>query len=787
MMTQSDIQSFSNEMLKWGLNCPLPIVNDGQINRCHVEGDKQGSKNGWYVFFNNSSFSVGVFGNWKTGDEKKWSSKEMNSLTAEEHREYQSRMAEAKRRYKEAKEKERVEAKLKAQKTWKESVPALPDHPYLLKKQIKPNEIKQSNDQLIIPLYDRDEIQSLQFIYPDGTKQFLKGGKKKGFYYSIGSITEKIYIAEGFATASTIYETTNCMTIVAFDAGNLLSISKKIKEQYPNKEIILCADNDKWTESNPGITKATEAAKTISAKLAIPEFKDVRSKPTDFNDLMILEGIEQVERQINTASFVKETAQETVERLSKIPFIEYEQKRVTEAKKLNVRVSILDQAVDKLRKKPNQIITSNELENNIEAWNEPVDGNLLALEIKTIFDEHIVMPTDLESTVLTLWVLGSYCFDAFSIFPKLLVSSPIKACGKSTLLEILSCLSHKALITSNISSAALFRAINQWRPTVIIDEGDSFLQNNEEIRGIINSGHKKTTAYVMRVEGNDNKEVKRFSTWCPMIIGMIGKPSDTIVHRSIIISMKRKKTSEKVKKLSLNADEKYFHIRRKSKRWAEDAFDSLKYSAPDVSNISNINDDRTVDNYFPLFAIADRLGGHWRSCLDNFLKDLVIHVNDEENTSTLLLDDIKTIFDRLKTEKIHSDTLLKKLTSLEERPWNELNNGRGLTKNGLAKKLKQFGIQSKQTRIGVENKNGYHLADFQDIFERYLSASPFQNSTTLQDSHINTFRNFQNSTNENRVEFQNDSEPNSNKDCRVVEFQNGVDSDIHNETEIFVI
>ena len=96
---------------------------------------------------------------------------------------------------------------------------------------------------------------------------------------------------------------------------------------------------------------------------------------------------------------------------------------------------------------------------------------------------------------------------------------------------------------SNISSAAVYRSIERWHPTLIVDEADTFLRDNTELRGILNAGHRRN-AFVLRVEGDDH-EPRRFSVWCPKVIAMIGKPHATLSGRSIVVELKRKTMLEK--------------------------------------------------------------------------------------------------------------------------------------------------------------------------------------------------------------------------------------------------
>lgn len=231
---------------------------------------------------------------------------------------------EQKRQDDERKAREKTEhAKQKANALWSNAAPAI-SHPYLARKGIKPQgvrvgpyvynalnnanewERRQKENCLLIPLRDTDgAIWNLQAIFPDTEldrdKGFLSGGKVSGLYFSIGKPSGVICICEGYATGASIHEATGHAVAVAFNAGNLGKVAKKIRDKYPEGKIILCADHDQWTKGNPGATKATEAAQAINGALAVPQFKNTEGQPTDFNDLHASEGLEAVRAAINNA------------------------------------------------------------------------------------------------------------------------------------------------------------------------------------------------------------------------------------------------------------------------------------------------------------------------------------------------------------------------------------------------------------------------------------------------------------------------------------------------------
>ena len=160
-----------------------------------------------------------------------------------------------------------------------------------------------ADGRLLVPVRDRaGEWLSLQRISADGEKRFLPGGRVSGGYYAIGKARGTVCIAEGFATAATIHEATGHPVAVAFNCGNLEAVARALREKLPKARLILCADDDARTDGNPGLTKATEAARAVGGLLAVPDFgADRPEKATDFNDLAQHRGADAVKACIASA------------------------------------------------------------------------------------------------------------------------------------------------------------------------------------------------------------------------------------------------------------------------------------------------------------------------------------------------------------------------------------------------------------------------------------------------------------------------------------------------------
>ena len=144
-------------------------------------------------------------------------------------------------------------------------------------------------------------------------------------------------------------------------------------------------------------------------------------------------------------------------------------------------------------------------------------------------------------------MIFSHAIDCFEFAPRLIVTSPEPECGKTTLLAILLDLCTRPLPANNVTAATIFRTIEKYFPTLLLDEADTYLRDNEEMRGVLNSGHRRDLAYVLRlVEINRDYDPRKFSTWCAMAIAGLGRQHVTIESRSIRIELVRKLAGEAV-------------------------------------------------------------------------------------------------------------------------------------------------------------------------------------------------------------------------------------------------
>ncbi|MBZ0090958.1 MAG: toprim domain-containing protein [Sulfuricellaceae bacterium] len=251
------------------------IDADGVLHRYRVTGDKAGSMNGWYVL-HASPVPAGAFGSWKTGETHSWRDDVTRTATPAERAELQRQMQAMKAARAEEERRVRDAARAKAAKLWLMAKPAPGDHPYLARKRVKAWGLRQLNNMLLIPARDAaGQLHTLQFIGADGNKRFLTGGRIQGCYYAIGRVRGAVLVAEGYATAASIFEASGHAVAVAFNAGNLEPVARAIRSKFPKLHIVICADDDTATPGNPGLTKATEAARAVHGWVAKPDFSGV--------------------------------------------------------------------------------------------------------------------------------------------------------------------------------------------------------------------------------------------------------------------------------------------------------------------------------------------------------------------------------------------------------------------------------------------------------------------------------------------------------------------------------
>jgi putative DNA primase/helicase len=463
-----------------------------------------------------------------------------------------------------------------------------------------------------------------------------------------------------------------------------------------------------------------------------------------------------------------------IARLAALSPLDYEREREAAAERLGCRVSALDRMVaaalgDDRRTDPSGRGRPVTLA-DVEPWPDPVDGAALLDEIARAIRRYVVLG-EADAATAALWTVHAHAIEAAYVSPRLAITSPEKRCGKTTLLTVLWVLVARPLATANMTTATIFRVIEAARPTLLIDEADSFLGDAEEMRGVINAGHCRATATVLRtVETPDGYEVRGFSVWGAMALAAIGRLPGTIEDRSVKIAMRRRRPDEPVERLRLDRLDELAPFARRAARWALDHLDELRAADPDVPAELH---DRAADNWRPLLAVADAAGGGWseraRRAAVTLARD---GADDAESVRTMLLADIKTAFNVKATDRLASEEIVAHLTELDERPWPEFRRGRAITMVQLAQLMKPLQISPRTIRLDDgKTPKGYHRRAFEDAFARYLP--PERNATTPQAVDSAPFGENRNATSRNGVAFRDPQKPKGAAGCGVVADQSG--------------
>lgn len=351
-----------------------------------------------------------------------------------------------------------------------------------------------------------------------------------------------------------------------------------------------------------------------------------------------------------------------------------------------------------------------------EPWPAPVAGAMLLTDIATAIGRFVIAD---KATIdaAALWAVFTWLLDEVQVAPIANITAPEKRCGKTIMLSVLSKLAYRPMQVADIATAALFRSIELWSPTLLIDEVDAFLNDNEEARGIINAGFTRDSAFVIRCVGDDHTPTK-FNVWGAKALCGIGKIADTLADRSIPLRLRRKKVGESAERLRHSDPTLWSKLRQRIARWTEDNASAVSAARPAI--IEGLND-RANDCWESLLAIAETAGGAW----PHRARQAAVALHGlEEETPTIgaeLLADIKEVFDRRGGDAVFGETLITELIREEERPWASWNRGAPMRRAQMTKKLGEYGIKSKDVRIGAEHKKGYSRDQFVEAWERYAA------------------------------------------------------------------
>jgi hypothetical protein len=559
-------------------------------------------------------------------------------------------------------------------------------------------------------------------------------------------VTTHVYFCEGEKDADALHALGLLGTTCSEGAPN--GWRDELAPWFKDRSVIVLPDND-----DPGHKLARKVAKAlfgIAASVKIVELPDL-TEGQDVSNFLARDraGVKFIKlcKEAPLWEPSKESGvgdgedgtsdEQLMTELAALPRLEYAKRRKEVAKRIGITVTELDKIVADAR---GEMVPATPERWSVTPWETAINTSELLTALRDTFLRYIILPVH-AAIAMALWTLHAWALDAAYVSPFLMLTSPEMRCGKSTALSVLYWTGPRTALASNISPAAIFRYIEASHPTLLIDEAETFVTGNEEVRGILNSGHSRDTATIIRlVPAGDKYEPKEFSTWTAKAIASIGKLAGTLRDRSIILLMRRKKRSERVVKLRGRDTVEFLELRRKARRWADDNVDTLKEAHPAIPEELN---DRATDNWEPLLAIADLAGNEWpilaRTAEIKLSADSDAEVEADSNKVRLLAG-IRAIFDELAVDRLPSAEVVAELAKDADGPWASYGrNSKSITQRQVATLLSDFttasGTKIKPRNIRSDGKvvKGYFRDDFADAFERYLSPSPpVQSATALQ-------------------------------------------------------
>ena len=344
----------------------------------------------------------------------------------------------------------------------------------------------------------------------------------------------------------------------------------------------------------------------------------------------------------------------------------------------------------------------------------------------------IAYPSKNAQIAHLLWILHTHLMDVWESTPRIAFLSPEPGSGKTRALEISETLVPRPVEAINTTPAYMFRKVSDpdGLPTILYDEIDTLFgpraKDNEEIRGILNAGHRRGAMAGRCVVRGKTIETEELPAYCAVALAGLGNLPDTILTRSVVIPMRRRAPTEHVDpyRRRLHAPEGY-RLRELLAAWATQIACSMEGVYPEMP--TGI-EDRAADVWEPLLAVADAAGGKWPDRARVAAVALV--ANSKRSTPSLgirLLADIRKAFNG--QESMSTENILKSLCELEEAPWADMR-GKALDARKLARLLKPYGVESRTVRIGDRTPKGYTKEDLWDPWIRYLGEPPQESATS---------------------------------------------------------
>lgn len=335
----------------------------------------------------------------------------------------------------------------------------------------------------------------------------------------------------------------------------------------------------------------------------------------------------------------------------------------------------------------------------------------------------VAYPSEHAQLAHTLWIVHTHLMDAWESTPRIAFLSPEPGSGKTRALEVTELLVPRPVEAVNVTPAYLFRKVDakEGRPTILFDEIDTVFgpkaKENEEIRGLLNAGHRVGAVAGRCVVKGKIVETEEIPAYCAVALAGLGGLPDTLLSRSIIVRMRRRAPEESVQPYRRRVYVGEGHdLRDEIAEWASTVVDTIGKGWPEMPDGIA---DRDADLWESLLAIADAFGGGWPERARVSAVSLVLE--SKAATPSLgvrLLADLRTVFgDRRAMSTVE---ILGALCRLVESPWADLR-GRPLDDRGLASYLRKYDVSPKTVRAATgTTARGYTADDLYDPWSRYL-------------------------------------------------------------------
>jgi hypothetical protein len=350
------------------------------------------------------------------------------------------------------------------------------------------------------------------------------------------------------------------------------------------------------------------------------------------------------------------------------------------------------------------------------------DGAALLEDVRRFLKRFIAYPSEHACVAHVLWIAHAHLMDAWESTPRIAFLSPEPASGKTRSMEVTELLVPDPVAAVNVTPAYLFRKVGneEGPPTILFDEIDTVFgpkaKENEELRALLNSGHRRGAVAGRCVVRGKTVETEEISSYAAVALAGLGWLPDTILSRSVIVRMRRRAPDEHVEPFRRRVHAPTGEaLCRRLAGWAAAILEEATEARPDMPVGV---EDRNADMWEPLLAVADIAGGDWPVKARKAAIALVKIAREIEPSLNLrLLADLRAVFGR--NEARSTKNILAELYQIEDAPWTDLK-GKPLSDNQLARRLKQYDVKPKNVRIGDTVSKGYVRADLHDVWRRYL-------------------------------------------------------------------